>query len=248
MRILYEVLNELAYSAKDTFVFSCLLKEAERQFDVLPFVSADYQSQVYLVVQIPNADLCHIIESNFLISLAKEFRKQQFHRSEMDKNTTLLLECVREASESVNHLAKVQVEDDPFYFKKYVFSCSTVEENRAEEYLQNQKNNSGQPFSYIREIQAYLSHTDTFLSYKENHDNQPTYTYFSELVTKTPIFPLQITAVDEIKSVNDFLAEEFKKAPVPNVNALDQLLDLQLDFKEQSTEAILDHWTAFITN
>ena len=248
MRILYEVLNELAYSAKDTFTFSCFLKESERHFDVLPFVSADYQSQVYLVVQISNADLCHIIESDFLISLAKEFRRQQFHRSEMDKNTTLLLECVRKASESVDHLAKVQVEDDPFYFKKYVFSCSTVEENRAEEYLQNQKNKSGQPFSYVKEIRAYLSNTDTFLSYKENHDNQPTYTYFSELVTKTPIFPLQITAVDEIKSVSDFLAEEFKKAPVPNVNALDQLLDLQLDFKEESTEAILDHWTTIITN
>ena len=199
-------------------------------------------------MQISNADLCHIIESNFLISLAKEFRRQQFHRSEMDKNTTLLLECVRKASESVDHLAKVQVEDDPFYFKKYVFSCSTVEENRAEEYLQNQKNKSGQPFSYVKEIKEYLSNTDTFLSYKENHDNQPTYTYFSELVTKTPIFPLQITAVDEIKSVSDFLTEELKKTPTPNVSALDQLLDLQLDFKEESTEAILDRWNTLITN
>lgn len=30
--------------------------------------------------------------------------------------------------------------------------------------------------------------------------------------------------------------------------ALDQLLDLQLDFKEESTEAILDHWNTLITN
>ena len=93
-----------------------------------------------------------------------------------------------------------------------------------------------------------MSNTDTFLSYKDNHANQPTYTYFSELVTKTPIFPLQITAVDEIKSVSDFLTEELKKVPTPNVNALDQLLDLQLDFKEESNEAILDHWTTLITN
>lgn len=248
MRILYEILNELSYSAKDTFTFSCLLKESERQFDVLPFVSADYQSQVYLVVQISNADLCHIIESDFLISLAKEFRKQEFHRSEMDKNTTLLLECVRKASETVDHLAKVQVEDDPFYFKKYVFSYSAVEEKRAEEYLQNQKNKSGQSFSYVKEIQNYLSNTHTFLSYKDNHANQLTYTYFSELVTKTPIFPLQITAVNEIKSVNDFLTEELEKAPTPNVNALDQLLELQLDFKEESVESILDHWITLITN
>lgn len=246
MKILYEILNELDYSIEETFTFSSLMKGSEKQFDVLPFVSVKHPSQVYLVVQISNPELAYILGSNFLISLAKQFRKQQFHRSEMDKNTTLLLECVCKSSESVDHLAKVQIEDDPYYFKKYVFSYSTLEEKRAEEYLQSRKNVAEDVFSYVKEIQSYLSDADTFSSYKINHTNQPTYTYFSELATKTPIFPLQIATVDEIKSVNSFLAEELKKAPTTSVDALDQLLNLQLDFKEESIDDILSHWNTIV--
>jgi len=242
MKILYEILNELAYSAKETFKFSCHMKDAEKQFDVLPFVSVNHPSQVYLVTQVSNFELASILKEDFLISLAKQFRRQEFHRSEMDKNTTLVLECARNTDESLDHHAKVQVEDDPYYFRKYVFSYTFLEENRAEEYLQNRKSTVSDAFSYVAEIQSYLFDTDTFTSYKTNHINQPTYTYFSELVTKIPVFPLQITTASKIKSVNAFLYEELQKTLTTNVSALDQFLSLQLDIKEESLDNILTHW------
>ena len=144
------------------------------------------------------------------------------------------------------HLAKVQIEDDPYYFKKYVFSYSTLEEKRAEEYIQDLKNASEEKFSFVKAVQSYLSDAKTFLSYKTNHSNQPTYTYFSELATKMPIFPLQIAAVNQIKSVAAFLSEELAVEASPNINALDKLLELNLDFKEESADSILSHWNSIV--
>ena len=244
MRILYEILNELSYSTENNFPFSYTMKETLHKYDVMPFVSANHPSQIYLVVKVYNSELANVLGSSFLTALAKEFRKQLFHRSEMDKNATLIIGCECKENESVDHLAKVQIEDDPYYFKKYIFSYSTLEEKRAEEYIQNLKNSSVEKFSFVKAVQSYLSNAEIFLSYKTNHSNQPTYTYFSELATKMPIFPLQIAAVDEIKSVTTFLSEELAVEAPPNINALDKLLELNLDFKEESVESILSHWNS----
>lgn len=248
MNILYVVLNELNYCTEDMFNFSCSLHGSDNQYDVIPFVSSDYPSQVYLVVQVTNSVLPHVLDSNFLVSLAKQFRKQPFHRSEMDKNTTLLLVCNYAESKTMNHLAKVQIEDDPYYFKKYVFSYSVLEEKRANEYLQSKKSAVGDSFSYVNEVQSYLLKTDIFSSYKDNHSNEPTYSYFAELATKVPILPLQIPTVNEIPTVNSFLNKELQKMPSINVVALNQLLNLQLDFKEEDLDVILSHWNTIITN
>lgn len=242
MNILYDVLNELDYCTKDTFLFSCSLNDTNNQYEVFPFVSSHYSSQVYLVVKITNYELAHVLGSDFLISLAKHFRKQSFHRSEMDKNTTLLLECICAENEAINHSSKVQIEDDPYYFKKYVFSYSALEEKRAIEYLLDKRKSAGDRFSLVNEIQAYLLNTEAFSSYKDNHSNQPTYSYFAELATKIPIFPLQVSTATEIKSVNSFLNEELRKMSSININALNQLLDLHLDFKEETVDTILAHW------
>lgn len=246
MRILYEILNELSYSLENSFSFSYTIKEKLQKYDVMPFVSTDHPSQIYLVVKVQNSELANVLDSNFLTALAKEFRKQPFHRSEMDKNATLILGCECTANEQVNHLAKVQIEDDPYYFKKYVFSYSTLEEKRAEEYIQDLKNASEEKFSFVKAVQSYLLDAKTFLSYKTNHSNQPTYTYFSELATKMPIFPLQIAAVNQIKSVTAFLSEELAVEASPNINALDKLLELNLDFKEESADSILSHWNSIV--
>lgn len=214
----------------------------EKHYCAMPFASEDYSSQVYLVIQVSNSELSNILGSDFLLALAKAFRKQNFHKSDMDKNTTLLIECACKEGEYVDHLSKVQIEDDPYYFKKYVFSYSTLELKRAEEYIRNQKATSVENFSYVREIQSYLSNADTFSSYKKNHTNQPTYAFFCELVTKVPVFPLRITAVNEIKPVADFLHEELGKMPSTDIVALNQLLGLVPDFKERSVESVLSCW------
>ena len=162
----------------------------------------------------------------------------------MDKNTTLLLESECKEDETIDHYSKVQIEDDPYYFKKYVFSYSTLEEKRAVEYLQNVKKDAEEDFSIVKAVQSYLSDAEKFLSYKTNYCNQPTYAYFSELATKMPIFPLQIVAVDEIKSVTAFLSDELETESSMNVEALEQLLESGIDFKEASVEGILSHWNS----
>ena len=78
MRILYEILNELDYSSKDSFSFIYSMKESEKKYNVMPFVSVKYPSQVYLVVNICNSELAHVLKGDFLITLAKSFENKHF--------------------------------------------------------------------------------------------------------------------------------------------------------------------------
>ncbi len=251
MKIIYEVLHELNYQTGTSFSFSC---STAKEYTALPFVSIDYPSQIYLVVPLSNSELNTLLNSDFLRSLAKEFRKQELHRADMDKNTTLLIENLCASDELQNTSAKVQIEDDPYYFKKYVFAYTELEESRAIRYLESKKESLGDSFSYITEIQSYLLNTDLFRSYKENYANQPTYSYFVELSTKIPVLPLQVTASTEIKSVNDFLQENIQQMTSRdaensiNIHALDRLLDADMDFKDSNLETILAQWEAAISD
>lgn len=246
MNILLETLKELRYTVKETFQFSYIINEVENTHNVLPFTSLDFPSQVYLIVNIAPSELSDILTSNFLSRLATKFRKEQFHRSDMDKNTTLLLQCVGEDPSKELHLQKVKIEDDPYYFKKYVFMYSPIEENRANEYLENRRNKTPDSFLFVNEIQNYLSDTEIFSSYKQNHRNQPTYSYLVELATKTPSFPLPASKASEIKSVETFLEEELSGKDI-NIKALNRLLKLDLDFKEDSLDKIVACWEDSLT-
>ncbi len=241
MNIIYEILNELDYVSHESFCFFSQINDANQRFDVMPFVSASHPSQAYLVVPISNSDIGYILASDFLRMLATQFRKQEFHRSDMDKNTTLLLSCIYDVDASIDHFAKVQIEDDPYYFKKYVFSCSVLMESRAVKYLQDLKAPNGERISYVDAVQEYLANTDHFLAYKSNSINQLTYAYFSELATKIPILPLRIAAGAEVKSISSFLLDELTTEPAIDINALDQLLEVS-DIKEDRIEDVLACW------
>ena len=94
-----------------------------------------------------------------------------FHESDMDKNTTLLVSSVRADNETLNSQAKIKIEDDPYYFKKYVFSYTNANEQKAIQYLEYKKAEKGLNFSYIEEISEYLLKAEYFKEYKEKEDN-----------------------------------------------------------------------------
>lgn len=241
MDILFETLKELNYEAQDSFSFKYIVEEIESDCCVLPFSSCVCPSQTYLVISINSEELQYILKSKFLPNLAATFRKQNFHKSDMDRNTTLLLRCCCDDSSTDIHLHKMQIEDDPYYFKKYVFVYSSLEEKRANEYMSAMIGATGINCSLVDAIQSYLADTDRFTSYKENHVNQPTYSYLVELATKIPALPLPSNNEKTIKSVDAFLEEELMGTET-DIDALNKLLDLNLDFKDDSTETILTCW------
>lgn len=246
MKIVYDILTELKYYARKSFVFCYSLNNLESECTVLPFISDEFPSQVYLTAYVPNGDLVHLLDSDFLSALSLAFKNQEAHRSEMDKNTTLLLFSKRPSSEPLNSLAKVQIEDDPYFFKKYVFSYTDLEEKHASDYLTSEKGNVS--FSYIATIQNYLTNHESFSAYKSNHINEPTYSFFIELATKIPILPLHVNTANELPTVQAFMDENLtsisasEKASEINTTAIDHLLATAVDFKADDLDRILALW------
>ena len=61
---------------------------------------------------------------------------------------------------------------------------------------------------YVNEVLDYLMNAEEFGKYKDTKNELSTYSYFVELATKIPAFPLNIRSSEEIKSVGEFLSEQ----------------------------------------
>ena len=237
MNILFELLNELKYQTKESFTFVSTSDEDKISIAVTPFVSVEYPCQTYLVIDIEN-QILNKIDNNYLKALALSFRKADFHESDMDKNTTLVITSARPDTEPLNSDAKVKIEDDPYYFKKYVFSYTSASQRLATSFLEHKKTESASKFSYVNEILDYLMNAEKFSEYKDKKDELSTYSYFVELATKIPAFPLNIKNSDEIKSVSEFLTEQLNETEI-DTELLDLFVFSDIDFKEDSIESIL---------
>ena len=237
MNILYELLNELKYQTKESFTFDVTLDDNKTPIVVTPFVSVEYPCQTYLVIETENQALSKV-NNDYLKALALAFRKADFHESDMDKNTTLVITSARPDTEPLNSDAKVKIEDDPYYFKKYVFSYTSASERLATSFLEHKKIERANEFSYVNEVLDYLMNAEKFGEYKDKKDELSTYSYFVELVTKIPAFPLNIKNSEEIKSVSEFLTEQLNGKEV-DTDLLDLLAFSDIDFNEASVESIL---------
>ena len=247
MNILYELLNELKYQTKESFTFDISSDEDKTPIVVTPFVSVEYPCQTYLVIETENQALSKV-NNDYLKALALAFRKADFHESDMDKNTTLVITSARPDTEPLNSDAKVKIEDDPYYFKKYVFSYTSASERLATSFLEHKKTECTNEFSYVNEVLDYLMNAEEFGKYKDKDkkDELSTYSYFVELATKIPAFPLNIRSSEEIKSVGEFLSEQLDGKDV-NTEHLDFLAFSGLDFNEASVESILAKYDEITT-
>ena len=245
MNILFELLNELKYQTKEPFTFDISSDDDKMSIIVTPFISVEYPCQTYLVIEAENQALSKV-NNDYLKALALAFRKADFHESDMDKNTTLVITSTRPDTEPLNSDAKVKIEDDPYYFKKYVFSYTSASERLATIFLEHQKAECACEFSYVNEVLDYLMNADKFGEYKDTKDELSTYSYFVELATKIPAFPLNIRNSEEIKSVSEFLSEQLDGKEV-DTERLDFLAFSDLDFNEASVESILAKYDEITT-
>ena len=245
MNILFELLNELKYQTKESFTSDITLDDNKISIVVTPFVSVEYPCQTYLVIDAENQTLSKV-NNDYLKALALAFRKADFHESDMDKNTTLVITSARPDTEPLNSDAKVKIEDDPYYFKKYVFSYTSASERLAISFLEHKKTECTNEFSYVNEVLNYLMNAEEFGKYKDAKDELSTYSYFVELATKIPALPLNIRNSEEIKSVSEFLSEQLNGKDV-DTEHLDVLAFSGIDFHEASVESILAKYDEITT-
>lgn len=231
MNIIYDLLEELGYAAQNSFD---AVYNKTKTINVRPFISTEYKSQVYLVVFCLNSQLDEIINTDYVKGIAQKFRILPFHFGEMDRNTSLLILSQYRADENVNTSAKVKIEDDPYYFKKYVLSYNDIAENKTAMWIKS----CGEDASVVSSIQEYIGNISKFEAYKLNHQNALVYSYLTEIVTKIPNFPMRIIDQKGINTVDFFLQEELdklrsKRNPINiDVQQIERLMKMDLDAME----------------
>lgn len=235
MKMVHDVLKACGYGMKENFSFTYRWNDEKYCRQVYPFVSEQYPDDVYLLVSIQPEELVHTLDNGFMSALAISFRKQSFHRSTMDRNTTLLLSCVCNISERINHDLRVQLEDDPYYFKKYVFAYTAADEAAAKQYIA--ANSRGEE-NLIETIRGCLLDPAMFAAYKDNDPAQRAYVYFAELATKVTLLPIRPNSGGKIETVDAIWQTELQKVQTINLEALEYVLELDAD----KTEEMLTRW------
>lgn len=239
MDILCQVLDELKYEKKDCFTFETGSRAVGTE-EVTPYVSIANKSQVYLLLKIETNSLSQI-GSRFFPSLAAAFRRQKFHEGEMDKNTTVIALCEDTGPLSSNFKYKILLEDDPYYFKKNIFSYTAEGKRAAEAYIQERANQSSDLVSIIDTIKDYLMDPQRFDAFKRSGD--AAYRYFAEVAAKISVMPIHIPSVSQVQTINDYIDQELK-IDKDTAARIDWLLSGKIDIIACSPERILKAYEA----
>lgn len=203
------------------------------------FKNRNVESQIFIVLQILESQL--VAQKNnkdLVIEIANYFRENDVYVPDMDKNTSLIY-CVKKDinSDKLDKL-KVKIEDDPFYFKKYVFAYS---EAQADEFKKMCKQH-GKTASEL--IQKYILDTENFNRFKKNGDNEKIYKLVSELLIKIPIIPINFEANGNIKSASEYMLD-IQKCSDDEIERLDCIIESLNDSQEnieQLLDKVLDNW------
>ncbi|MBQ3546560.1 MAG: hypothetical protein IJA34_16480 [Lachnospiraceae bacterium] len=234
MDIILDVFKELKFVLQDEFPVEYILNEKNsKTVNVNVLISSENDSQVFLMVDCDNSLLKNMVDGMLIKEMAFRFRKREYHRAEMDKNTSLLIVSKHCVNEDIDTSSKVKIEDDPYYFKKYVFSYDEIGLENADNWLiENRKEGTT-----VSLIQDYITDTGKFAKYKENNINEPIYTFFIELVTKLHCFPMKTAETKNIKSIDYFLENELCKLRTKQKKTIDidkksveAFVDMDIDF------------------
>ena len=232
MNIILDVLKELNFVLKDTFFIEYEIND-NNSVTVDMLVSSENDSQVFLLINCDNKYLNKMLDGLLIKEMALRFRKNKYHKAEMDRNTALLIISKYLKNEDIDTASKVKIEDDPYFFKKYVFSYDDIELEKANNWM-SENDQRGTAVSLIQEC---ITDTEQFAEYKLNRKNNPVYSFFIELVTKIHCFPMKTVGTKNIKSIDSFLTEQLselrndKKNPIDiNQESIESFLDMDIDY------------------
>lgn len=175
---------------------------------------------------------------DLVIEIANYFRENDIYVPDMDKNTSLIYCVKRDIKSNKLDELKVKIEDDPFYFKKYVFAYS---EAQSDEFKKLRKQHN---WTINELIQTYIFDTENFSKFKKNGDNEKIYKLVSELFIKIPIIPINFETNGEIKSVSEYMLD-IKKCNDDELDRLDNIIETlnsPQENMEQLVNKVLEDW------
>ena len=197
------------------------------------------ESHIFIVLQILESQL--VAQDNhkdLVIEIANYFRENDIYVPDMDKNTSLIYCVKRDINSDKLDELKVKIEDDPFYFKKYVFVYNDAQADEFKKLCMQY----GQTASKL--LQTYILDSENFNKFKKNGDNEKIYKLVSELFIKIPIIPINFETNGEIKSVSEYMLD-IKKCNDDELDRLDNIIETlnsPQENMEQLVNKVLEDW------
>jgi hypothetical protein len=212
----------------------------QSDYELTIYKSGELENQVFLILSILESQLLDDkINEDLIINVANGFRNSEIYESDMDKNTSLIYCVETDISSPLLDKKKVEIEDDPYFFKKYVFSYSNADSEKFEQ-LCNQFGK--RPLDFV---QSYILNTDNFSAFKKNYKKESTYKMISDLVIKLPMIPLSFTEYKEIKTVTEYM-DAIEKCSKEEIIRLDQVIEdianIDLSETDELIKAIFKVW------
>ncbi|WNF23154.1 ABC-three component system middle component 1 [Mesobacillus jeotgali] len=126
----------------------------------------------------------------------------------MDKNLSLLICLNRETelSELERNREIFQVEEDPYFFKKYVFTYTKKQANELSEMLQKHKTKSTKEI-----INNIINNKDDFIELKNHPQKNTIYNLCSKLMIKIPFLILE-RGEEQMEDLEEGIKMELRKS------------------------------------
>lgn len=232
--IIKTILCESKFSIGEVFTI-----EAHGQtYEIQSLVSIQNQSQVFLLFPILESRLLEIGFLDVLPDIAAAFKETQIYEAEMEKNTSLVI-CVSRDLDSLKLTREaIAIEDNPYYFKKYLFA---YHENDNKKFEQLKKEYGCE--QNIEFIQKYVINSNNFEAFKDNPENTETYKMISDLLVKLPIISIGFSKNENLLSVQDFFEEEVNHSSKEKLDQIISIVNSMITVSdEQLAEEILKIW------
>lgn len=195
LAVVNSILQELNYAYIKRFAF----KVDKTEFTVHWFISETFASQSYLVCSIMESDFLQIRSDDFFPQLASVYRKDELYQPDYDKNTSLIFCTEITTGKSDFYNKQIDIEDNPYYFKKYVFCYTPDQESKFQQLKKSSSNEN-----YLDFIRDYVADIDLYSEFKRNPANQEMYSLISNLMIKIPSIPMKVTSVETLDSIDTF--------------------------------------------
>ncbi|MEH7238090.1 ABC-three component system middle component 1 [Bacillus sp. JJ1562] len=139
----------------------------------------------------------------------------------MDKNLSLLI-CLKRKKELSNEERSqevFQVEEDPYFFKKYVLTYTEEQSHILEELFKRDKTKNSQQI-----INEVINNKDAFIELKNDPKKRSLYNLCSKLMIKIPFLILE-RGKEQMEDLKETIQTELRKAGL--INYTTSLLQLE---------------------
>lgn len=226
--IIKTILCESNFSVGELFTI-----EAYQQiYEIQSLVSEQNPSQVFLLFPILESKLLEVNLLDILPDIAVAFKETKLYESEMEKNTSLVVCVNRDVDSEKLTKEAIAIEDNPYYFKKYLFAYHDNDNKKFEQLKKEYECKQNIEF-----IQKYVINSKNFEAFKDNLSNNETYKLISDLLVKLPVISIGFSKTETLHTVEMFFQEEeiYEKQ-----EKLDQIMDFVNFTNGKSVENIAD--------